>query len=149
MTGETQWGRVRGPTSGTTDGKDHEDFRLLQSEIGSRKVFIEFLDYSAGRCPTLDSCTGLGLVAQIMFGSGPGSDDSNRTLYRTFRAFSGHSFFRKENAIRSCAHLMLVTQSGSGNKSHRLNFLGDFRSCPLPPYKLDIRYLCTVPQTSR
>jgi hypothetical protein len=27
---------------------------------------------------------------------------------------------------------MLVTQSGSGNKSHRLDFLGDFRSCPHP-----------------
>jgi hypothetical protein len=27
---------------------------------------------------------------------------------------------------------MLVTQSGSGNKSHRLDFLGDFCICPLP-----------------
>jgi hypothetical protein len=27
---------------------------------------------------------------------------------------------------------MLVTKSGSGNKFHRLDFLGDFHSCPLP-----------------
>jgi hypothetical protein len=41
-------------------------------------------------------------------------------------------FFRKKQVIRSCAYLMLVTQLGSGNKSHRLDFLGDFCSCPLP-----------------
>jgi hypothetical protein len=34
------------------------------------------------------------------------------------------------DSLYSCAHLMLVTQSGSGNKSHLLDFLGDFRSCP-------------------
>jgi hypothetical protein len=33
---------------------------------------------------------GPGLVAQ-MFGSGPGSNDSNQTSHRAFRAFSGHS----------------------------------------------------------
>jgi hypothetical protein len=32
---------------------------------------------------------------------------------------------------------MLVTQSGSGNKSHLLDFLGDFRSCPLAEIVLD------------
>jgi hypothetical protein len=26
----------------------------------------------------------------------PGSNDSNQTLYRTLRAFSGHSFFAKK-----------------------------------------------------
>jgi hypothetical protein len=36
------------------------------------------------------------LAAQIMFGFGPGSNDSNQTLYRTFRAFSDHSFFAKK-----------------------------------------------------
>lgn len=40
--------------------------------------------------------------------------------------------FSKESVIRGCAHLMLVTLSGSGKKSHLLDFLGDFRSCPLP-----------------
>jgi hypothetical protein len=39
------------------------------------------------------STRGPGLVAQIMFGFGPGSNDSNQTLYRTFRALLGHSFF--------------------------------------------------------
>jgi hypothetical protein len=44
-----------------------------------------------------DWATRPGQVAQIIFGFGPGSNDSNQTLYRTFRAFSGHSFFaRKE-----------------------------------------------------
>jgi hypothetical protein len=71
-------------------------------------------------------------------GPEPGSTDNVRVLagfvsgsnesYRTFRAFSA-VFFRKENVIRSCAHLMLVTQSDSGNKSHRPDFLADFRSC--------------------
>jgi hypothetical protein len=40
---------------------------------------------------------GLGLVAQIMFRSGTASNDSNQALYRTFQAFSGHSFFAKKN----------------------------------------------------
>jgi hypothetical protein len=30
---------------------------------------------------------------RVRIGFGPGSNDSNQTLYRTFRAFSGHSFF--------------------------------------------------------
>jgi hypothetical protein len=68
----------------------------------------------------------------VRAGFRPGSNDSNQTIHRTFRALSGHSFFRKEKIIRSCAHLMLVTQSGSANKSHRLDFLRDFRSCLLP-----------------
>jgi hypothetical protein len=81
----------------------------------------------------VEVCTGPGPVAQIIFGSEPGSNDSNETLYRTFRAFWGHSFFfHEDKVISSCAQLMLVTQSGSGNKSHRLDLLGDFRSCPLP-----------------
>jgi hypothetical protein len=46
--------------------------------------------------------------------------------------FLGPFFFRKEKVIRSCAQLMIVTQSGSGNKSNRLDFLGDFRSYTLP-----------------
>jgi hypothetical protein len=41
--------------------------------------------------------TGSGLVAQIMFGSGP-----SRAI-----------IFSKEKVIRSSAHLVLVTQSGS------------------------------------
>jgi hypothetical protein len=60
-----------------------------------------------------------------------------------------------EEVIHRCAYLMLVTQPGAGNKSHQLNFFGDFRSCPLPeefeatPNKLGIRYLCTVPETPK
>jgi hypothetical protein len=53
-------------------------------------------------------------------------------LVQTISGFLGRLFFRKEKSIRNCAHLMLVTQSSSGNKSHGLHFLGDFLSCPLP-----------------
>jgi hypothetical protein len=80
----------------------------------------------------VEVCTGPGLrlVAQIMFGFEPGSNYRNQTLHRTFRAFWDQSFFAKIKVTRSFADLMLVTQSGSGNKSHRLDFLWDFRSCP-------------------
>jgi hypothetical protein len=47
-----------------------------------------------------DMARGPGLVSQIMFGVragfGPGSNYNNETLYRTFRAFSGHYFFAKQ-----------------------------------------------------
>jgi hypothetical protein len=39
--------------------------------------------------------------------------------------------FSQRKVIRSCAHLMLVIHSGSGNKSYWLDFLRDFLSCPL------------------
>jgi hypothetical protein len=39
--------------------------------------------------------------------------------------------YHREKVIHSCAHLILVTQLGSRNNS-RLDFLGDFRGCPLP-----------------
>jgi hypothetical protein len=74
---------------------------------------------------------------RVRAGFGPGSKDSNQTLCRTFRAFLGHYFFRKGKPSRICAHLVLVTQSGSGHKSHRLDFLAGFRSWPLPEIVLD------------
>jgi hypothetical protein len=42
--------------------------------------------------------------------------------------------FRLSRVILSFAKkkLFVVALSGSGNKSHRLDFLGDFRSFPLP-----------------
>jgi hypothetical protein len=56
-------------------------------------------------------CTGprpdLGLVAQIMFGSGPGSNKSNQT---NISDFLESFFFRTEKVIRSCVHLTLMTQ---------------------------------------
>jgi hypothetical protein len=67
-----------------------------------------------------------------MFGSGPGSNDSNQTLYRTFRVFRAIPFFPKEKvcvaAIVSCSS----HSRGPENKPHRLHFLGDSRSCPFP-----------------
>jgi hypothetical protein len=50
-----------------------------------------------GYRPPARGLHGPGQVAQIMFGSGPSSNDSNQTLCRTFRAFSGHSVFTKKN----------------------------------------------------
>jgi hypothetical protein len=44
----------------------------------------------------------------------------------TCRAISGHSFFRKEKFIHSCAHLMLVTHSHKIKKYHR-DMLHDLR----------------------
>jgi hypothetical protein len=74
---------------------------------------------------------GSGMITPIMFRSGPGSNISNQALYRTFRAFCGQPSFFAKKVIRRCSHLMLVTQLGSGDKPHRLDVLGDFRSCPL------------------
>lgn len=34
--------------------------------------------------------------------------------------------------MRSCTRVMYVTQSASGNKSHRRDCLRDFHICPLP-----------------
>jgi hypothetical protein len=85
--------------------------------------------------PGLARGSGLGLVAHIMFGSGPGLDLVQMKAIKLFfniSGFIGPFLFRKEKVIRSCSHLMLVTQSGSGNKSHWLDFLRDFRSCSTP-----------------
>lgn len=68
---------------------------------------------------------GPGLVAQKIFGFGPASNDSNKTLKRTFRPFSRHYF-------SSCAHCTFVILSDSGNKSNRSNFLHDSCSYLLP-----------------
>jgi hypothetical protein len=55
-------------------------------------------------CTGLGLGLGLGLVAQIMFGSGHDLSDSNQKLHKTFRAFSGHSFFREEALFLSSLH---------------------------------------------
>jgi hypothetical protein len=86
----------------------------------------------------IEVCTGPGLdlVAQTMFRSGPGSGIVLMIAIKRYIEHFGLSranlFFRKEEVIRSCAHLILVTQSGCGYKSHLLDFLWDFLSCPLP-----------------
>jgi hypothetical protein len=75
----------------------------------------------------------LGLVAQIMFGPRPGSGFIHVIAIRhkiEHFGFSRAILFWQRKVIHSCAHLMLLTQSGSGNRSHQLYFLGDFRSCP-------------------
>jgi hypothetical protein len=70
----------------------------------------------------------------------------------TFLSFSGHPFFCKGEVIHSCSRLVLVTQSGSGNKSHWLDFIGGFSSClsekhfAIGPTKPNVRYLHTFPQ---
>jgi hypothetical protein len=63
------------------------------------------------------------------------------------KGINGLSFFC------SCVHVMLVTQLGSGNKYHQLDFLKDFCNClshkwfEVTLYRLGIWCLCTVPQT--
>jgi hypothetical protein len=42
--------------------------------------------------------------------------------------FTGQLFCSKEEVTHSCAELILVTQLGTGSKSHHPDFLGDFRS---------------------
>jgi hypothetical protein len=82
----------------------------------------------------VELCTGLSLVTRIMFGSGPDSGLVQMITIKCLKnisGFLGPFFFRKYKVLRSCTHLTLVTQSGSGNKSHRLDFLGDCRSCPI------------------
>jgi hypothetical protein len=75
----------------------------------------------------LEVFTGPCLAVQTKFKFRPDSNGYNETLHKTFRAF----FFRREEVIPSCAHLMLEKQSGSRNISHRLNFVRYFRSCPV------------------
>jgi hypothetical protein len=82
---------------------------------------------------TLEACKGPGLASQIMFGSKPGSGFVQiMAIKRYIKHFGLYPAIRsspKKKTICSCAHLMLVTESGSGYKSHSLDFLGDFRSC--------------------
>jgi hypothetical protein len=72
---------------------------------------------------------GPGLVAQMMFGFGLGSNYSNQTFWN-ISGFLCPFCFSNKKVIRSCVHLILVTQSGSGNKSRRLDFPGVFVAAP-------------------
>jgi hypothetical protein len=69
---------------------------------------------------------GSGVPAQAGFE--PGSDDCNQTFSRTFRTSPVLPlFFLQSKGGRTRAHGTV----GFGNKSYRLHFLWDFRSCPL------------------
>jgi hypothetical protein len=83
-----------------------------------------------GPGPQPDPAQGPGLVAQIMFGYGPGSGLFQVIVLKRYIEHFGLSQAIIFSQRRSCAHLMLVTLSGSGNKSHRLDFFGNFCSCP-------------------
>jgi hypothetical protein len=79
----------------------------------------------------LDVCAGLG---QVMMATGPGSGLLQMTAVKQYIENFGLSraiFFCRDNVFCYCAWLMLVAHSRSGNKSHQLDFVGDFRSCPL------------------
>jgi hypothetical protein len=72
---------------------------------------------------------GPSLVAQIMFGSGPGSGLVQMTAIKRYIEHFGlylTILFSQRKFTRSCDHLMLVKQS------HRFDFLRDFHSCPRP-----------------
>jgi hypothetical protein len=114
-----------------------------------KRLFIPWVCYirytltlwSGGRpclalVPWPNPAPGPGLVAQTVFESGPVSGliqiIAVKRYIEHFVLSRAIVFFHKEKVVRTCAHLMLVTLSGSGNKSHRLDFLGDFRCCYLP-----------------
>ena len=71
---------------------------------GYRKgLFMWYAEFKAKDCLGLD----LVLATYIIFGSWPGSGDTNQ--HKTFQTFLDH-FFRNEKFIRDCVHLRLVTQ---------------------------------------
>jgi hypothetical protein len=100
-------------------------------------IHTVFLNYAINYRKASGSPTNTGPKIRGLHGTGPasrddvrvwaefglGSNDINQILYRTFQAFP-----LKEKVIHSCTHFMLVIQSGSRNKSQRLDFLGDLRS---------------------
>jgi hypothetical protein len=108
----------------------------INTRFCSSDLFEVCVDPGLALGPRSNPALGPGLVAQILFGSGPGSGEVQMIAIKRRIEHFGLSwtilFFLKEQFIRSCAHLMLVTQSGSGNKFHQLDFLGDFSRCPLP-----------------
>jgi hypothetical protein len=61
--------------------------------------------------------TGPGLAAQIYSGPGRVQMIAIKSCTEHF-GLSRAIPFRKEKVFRTCAHLTLMTQSGSGNKSH-------------------------------
>jgi hypothetical protein len=78
-----------------------------------------------------DTTHGLGLVAQIMLRSESGSGLVQMPAIKCYIEYfrlSRATFF-SQRKTHSCSHLTLVTQSVSGHKSHRLYFVGYFRSC--------------------
>jgi hypothetical protein len=74
---------------------------------------------------------GLGLVAHIMFGFGPGSPLFQIVAVKPYLEHFGlyQAVRSSQRKILSCAYRMLVIQSGCGYISHLLDFLGDFHSC--------------------
>jgi hypothetical protein len=67
--------------------------------------------------------------------------------YIQHSGFSRAILCSEKKVIRSCAHLEFAIHSGYGNRSQRLDFLGNSHGHPLPHHELGMRYLCTVPQT--
>jgi hypothetical protein len=98
-----------------------EWFIHMGKEEGSRRLHGPGTGPRAGPAPD---------NVRIRAGFRPGSNERSQKLENL--GLSRDILFHKEKVVRSCAHPMLVTQSGSGNKSHKLHFLGYFHSCPLP-----------------
>jgi hypothetical protein len=71
-------------------------------------------------------------MPQLMFVSGPGSILIQMIVIRRYIEYLELSMAIIFFAKKILRPLMSVTLSDSGRKSHRLGFLGDFRSCPLP-----------------
>jgi hypothetical protein len=74
----------------------HADLQDVNKSVPKNVLFLK--QWSAKAWSSAQSGQGLGLswVAQIMFGFRACSSDSNQTLYKTFLAFSDHSFFTRK-----------------------------------------------------
>jgi hypothetical protein len=101
----------------------------------------------------LEVCTALEVVT--MLGSWPGSNNSNQTQNTTLRAFSSHSFFRKENVI-SCTFTRSSWHSRAPNTnltdlifSEKLVAVPSQKQSTKKSYKLFTPYFSTVTQTPK
>jgi hypothetical protein len=80
-----------------------------------------------GPGPRSDLIRGPGLVAQIMFGSGPGSGLVQIIAIRRCLEHFGLFFFCREKSYSKLrSHPMLVTQSGSRKKIPPISFSRGF-----------------------
>jgi hypothetical protein len=114
---------------------DEDPVRSSELSLSARlaghfQFFVELMHFEHIGLEAL--ARGPGLVAQIMFGSGPGSNDSNQTLCRTFRAFSGHYFLAKKKLF--IVALILCSWHSRAPETNPTDsiFSGIFVAAPLP-----------------
>jgi hypothetical protein len=91
-----------------TSCKEH--IKITTADVWVEFIKTAFFPFLRKLSSETEVCTGPalgprpGLGAQIIFGSGLGSNDSNQRFFSTFRDFSGHSFFFLQRKIYSLLH---------------------------------------------